>query len=271
MNESHHTHACSACSASFPNKYQLEQHATNTKHKAYVCTCGKGFTRLCALRRHNTEARQARKHQCPLCDHKCKRTGHVEQHLRLIHRMSKHAIKKLLGAQKPVLHQELEQASTGSSSAPTPGSMDGHAEYSTMIPARTRTELAVLAPAIPANHDVSLAGNFSAFPLDFPAAGTEDLSWGRADVQRNFMSQATEVPADPAYSAGAVATPAGIPAESAPKFASYPAAHPNGNCRHFNRDQASDTMNGADFFEMPELEIEFNGEFYDFDLDNFGF
>lgn len=260
MSENRPAHACSACSASFPNKYQLEQHATKTKHKAYVCTCGKGFTRLCALRRHNTEARQARKHQCPLCDHKCKRTGHVEQHLRLIHRMSKNAIKKLLGAQKPVSHQELEQASSGSSSAPTPGCMDAHADYPTMITARPRTGLAVLAPAIPANHDVSPAGNFSAFPLNFLAAGNEDPSRGRADVQRNFMSQATEVPADLSHSA-----------ESAPEFASYPAAHPNGSHGHFNRDQASGTANGADVFEMPDLEIEFTGEFYDFDLDTFGF
>lgn len=186
--------------------------------------------------------------------------------------MSKHAIKKLLGAQKPVLHQGVEQASTGSSAAPTPGSiMDAHADYPTMITARPRTELAVLAPAIPANHDVSPAGNFSALPLDFAAAGTEDLNRGRAVAQWNFMPQPTEVPADLSFSAGAVAPPAGIPAESAPDLASYPAAHPNGNHGQFNREQASDNVNRADVFEMPNLDIEFTGEFYDFDLETFGF
>lgn len=185
--------------------------------------------------------------------------------------MSKHAIKKPLGAQKPVLHQGVEQASTGTSPAPTPGSMDAHADYPTMITARPRTELAVLAPAIPANHDVLPAGDFSSFPLNFTAAGTEDLSRGRTVAQWDFVPQATEVPADLSYSAGAVATPARIPAESAPDFASYPAAHPNGNHGHLNREQASDNVNGADVFEMPDLEIEFTGEFYDFDLDTFGF
>lgn len=109
--DSHAANTCATCSNSFSNNSQLEQHAAKFKHGAYLCICGKAFSRLSALRRHIEESPQVYEYQCPLChDTKSfKRRDHVEQHLRLVHRVSRDAIKDLLSAQKTQLSHSMKK------------------------------------------------------------------------------------------------------------------------------------------------------------------
>lgn len=270
--ESDLPHTCTACSASFPNNYQLEQHATKNKHKAYFCTCGKAFTKLTALKRHVEESTQAREHQCPLCDKEFKRPGHVEQHLRLIHKKPKDVIKDLLSAQKLQQPQQLRQASTASTAGCTTGFMDAQADHPIANPGGPWTfgPIDFSAPA-PAGYPSSRPVDSSAFLSDFLAPAPGHITGAPAFAPRSFMTQAPVLPTYPTYPAGAVAAQTGFPANPASDFIGYPAAHSDGNLDFFNVDLASVFVNPADGFDMPALENDAMGEFIDLDLNAFDF
>lgn len=93
----HDAHTCAACSTSFPNNYQLEEHTTKNNHRAYLCACGKSFFKLFSLRRHINDAMLSRRgYPCPLCDLNYRRQAQIERHLRLIHKMQNDVIEDLL-------------------------------------------------------------------------------------------------------------------------------------------------------------------------------
>lgn len=259
--EYHLSHTCAACSTSFPRNYQLEQHAAKDQHKAYLCTCGKGFTRLSALKRHIEESRQAREHRCPLCDTEFKRPGHVEQHLQLIHQMSKDAIKDLLNAKKSQSHQEPVQATTVSTGVPVTGSMDAPAGYPPLLPSTPWTGPIAFPAMAPAGHTASRPGDFSTSFPELPASGAELMTATPAFPLQNFMTQAPELPAYGAYPAGGMATQTGIPANTAPDFVGHPAAHLDGDLGLLNVDPALLSLNPAGGFEMSDLEMDFIGNF----------
>ncbi|KUI59457.1 Nutrient and stress factor 1 [Cytospora mali] len=90
--------------ATFQTSNKLEKHAHDEKHQAFRCACGKGYTRLSTLDRHIKEALEPRRYECPCCDYPLFiRLGHVEQHLRSVHQVSKKAaIEALLTPQQAV-------------------------------------------------------------------------------------------------------------------------------------------------------------------------
>lgn len=259
------TAVCGVCFCPFKKNNQLEQHATKNKHKAYICTCGKGFTKLSALRRHIEESTQAREHQCPLCDNKFKRPGHVEQHLRLIHKKSNDVIKSLLSAQKSVLGQEPGPASSG----PTTGSIDAQADHPVLNSAEPWTGPFDLSATAPLEHPGSRPGHFSAMAPVFPAPApaTGHVSGAPGLTAHGFMAQAAELPAHPTHPIGNVATQTGLSANLDPDLVNCPASQADWNLGFVNMDQVSGAMNPADGFGMPFLDIDFTGEVFDFDID----
>lgn len=272
-NQSQPAHTCATCFTSFPNNYQLEQHATKNKHKAYLCTCGKDFAKLSSLRRHVGESTQTRQHKCPhaLCDNEFKRPGHVEQHLRLIHQMSKDTIKDLLSGQKLQSHQQPEQANTTSAAAPMTVAMDAEADYPVVIPGGPWTGPIDFSATAPVGQTCSRPGYYPAFFSGLPAPMTGAVTGITPCSAQNFMMQAPGLPAYPAYPAGAVADQTGLPGLPAPDFVAYPAVYPNLDLDLFNVDPALVPLNPADGFEIPALETEFMGGLFDFDANTFGF
>lgn len=267
---SHPAHTCTTCSISFSNNYQLEQHATKSKHKAYLCACGKAFTKLSALRRHFEESTQTRQHRCPhaLCDNEFKRPGHVEQHLRLIHRMTKDAIKDILNAQKSEPCQDSQEARAVSATAPMTVALNAQAGNPGVNPGGSW--------GVPIDFSVTVGqpdsrpGYYPAFSSGFPVPVTGPVTGFRAFSAQKLMTQAPGFPAYPAFQAGAAADQTGLPAIPAPEIIGYPAAYPNLDLGLFNADPAFDSLSPADGFGMPALETEFMGELFDFDFNTFG-
>ncbi|KAK7722824.1 hypothetical protein SLS63_009098 [Diaporthe eres] len=251
--------SCNECATSFPKNYQLEQHAAKNKHKAYLCSCSKTFTKLSALRRHIDESTLALGHQCPLCDNNFKRPGHVEQHLRLVHKKPNDVIKDLLSAQKSQPPQEPRQASTASSAVPTTGSMDAQADYPIANPGGPWTgPINPSAPA-PTDYPGSRPVDFSALS-DFSALGPGHMTEAPAFAPQSFMTQTSRPHPYSAYPTGAGAAQTGFPANPAPDFVGYPAAHSDGNLDLSNVDLGSLFLNLDDGLEMPALGNDFTWE-----------
>lgn len=248
----------------------MEQHATETKHKAYVCTCWKGFTKLSALRRHVEESTQAREHACPVCGNEFKRQGHVEQHLRLTHNKTKDAIKDLLSGQKSQPRQEPGQASAATAMAPT-GPRNAQVNQPIVVPAGPWTGPTGFSAAVPAEHPESRPGDFSDFFPGPPTSGVGLMPEIPAFTPQSFMPQATDL-AYPAYQTTAAANQTELPANTtAPDFVGYPAAYPAGDLGLFNVDPATMPQNSVDAFGEPALGNAFMGDFIDsnFDLNVF--
>lgn len=260
---------CEACSASFPTNHQLERHASKSKHKAYLCTCRKGFTKSSALRRHIQESTQAREHKCPLCDHKCKRPGHVEQHLRLIHKTSDDVIKDLLSTQKSEPRQGPEQSSAASAAGPTTGSMVPQADPPVAIPGGPWPGPTGISATAPADHPGSRPGDLSVFYPVLPGSGAGQMAQIPAFGSQSLMMRAVGLPADPAFLAGVAAAQSGFFASPVTNVSGYPAGPLDENLDFFNVDPALVSVNPGDGFGMPALEAGFM-EFYDFDLNTFG-
>lgn len=220
--------------------------------------------------RHVKEITQTCEHQCPLCDTKFKRPGHVEQHLQRIHQMSKDAIKDLLNGQKSQPRQEPGQAITDSAAVAMTGPIDAQAVYPFVFPSTPWTGPIDFSMA-PADHPGSRPEDFSASLSGLPTSDAGFVTATSAFPLQNFMTQAPELPAYPGYPAAGMATQTGIPANAAPDFVGYPAAHLNGDLGLFNIDPALVSMNPGGGFEMPDLEIDFMEEFIGSGLNTFNF
>lgn len=265
------TPSCAACHAPFPKNYQLEQHATKNKHKAYLCTCSKGFTKLSALRRHIQESTKVREHRCPLCNHECKRPGHVEQHLRLVHKKSKDVIKNLLNTQKSEPRQEPEQMSAASAAASKTGSMVPQPSQPVVSPNGSWNGPIGFSTTAPVNSYPSFRPGYpSAFFPVLPGPGAGQMAQIPAFGSQGPMMQAMGLPTDPVLLAGVAMAQTGFFANPAPDVSSYPAGPLDGNQELFNVNPASVSVNPAEGFGMPALETGFTEEFYDFDLNTFG-
>ncbi|POS79109.1 hypothetical protein DHEL01_v202502 [Diaporthe helianthi] len=263
-----------------PNDESLEQHAAKTKHKAYLCTCGcqKGFTKRSALRRHTQESIQAREHQCPLCDDKFKRVGHVEQHLRLVHNKSKDEIKRLLSTQKSKPHQALEQSSIVSAAVPTTASMvvqaapdqvavsDGLRTGPNGFPAMAHVDYLGSRPGWGAS-----SAFFPALRVPVPGPG-QVTSVTPAFTPQNFVMQAPALPAYyPAYPTGAMPELTGFFANPVPTASNYPLAPLDGTNDFFNMNLASVPKNSADGFDVPDLGNNFMVNYSGFAFNTFEF
>ncbi|ROV90745.1 hypothetical protein VSDG_08301 [Cytospora chrysosperma] len=119
-----HTCAAKNCHILFQTARELQQHALDQGHHAFLCTCGKGYTRSSALNRHIKEAKEPRQYECPCCETSpaFKRPGHVEQHLRAVHQVSKKATMDALLElhQVSLLKDSRRRKAAGHSSAGTP-------------------------------------------------------------------------------------------------------------------------------------------------------
>lgn len=260
--------SCAACYASFPRNNHLERHATENNHKAYLCTCGKAFTRASALRRHVEESTQARKHNCPLCDREFKRSGHVGQHLRLAHKKPDDVIKDHVAAQTSKRPEGRNQASTSSIGVPATGFMNAQASYPVVLPGWPWTESTGFHTTVPVSNTVSQPGYFSGLLSGLADPGTGSVAEAPAFMPQGFAAQAAIFHV---YAAGAVsATQTGLTGKFAPSLDSNPATHPNENLGLFNPNLASITVNPADGFGMPAVESDFMEGFDDVDLDVFG-
>lgn len=261
---------CEACSASFPTNQQLERHATKNKHKAYLCTCRKGFTKSSALRRHIQESTQAREHRCPLCDHKCKRTGHVEQHLRLIHKKPNNVIKNLLSTQKSETRRGPEKSSSASAAVPITGFMVPQADQPVVIPGGPWPGPIGFSATTAADHPGSRPGDLSAFYPVIPGPGTGQMAQTPAFGSQSLMMQAMGLSADPAFLAGVAAAQSRFFASPVTDVSGSSAGPLNENLDFFNVDPASVSINSCDGFGMPALDTGFMEVFYNFDLNAFG-
>ncbi|KAJ0116744.1 hypothetical protein J7T55_009894 [Diaporthe amygdali] len=256
-----------------PEPASLHAKAGFTGHKAYLCTCGKAFTRASALRRHIEESTtQARKHNCPLCDHEFKRSGHVEQHLRLVHKKPNDVIKDLLTAQASKPLEEVNLATTSSAAVPATGSMNAHAGYPVLLSGGPWTEPTGFHSTVLVDGPVSQPGYFSDLLSGFPVPGTGFAAKTPALMSHDFVAQATGCHV---YPAGAVpASQTGFTGDFAPDLASNSAAQPEDDLGLFDPNlasvMASVTVDTADGFGMPALESDSIEGIYDVDLDIFG-
>ncbi|KAL1858018.1 hypothetical protein Daus18300_010130 [Diaporthe australafricana] len=248
--------------AEFTRNNQLEQHASEHDHKAYLCICGKGYTRLSALRRHTKETTQARKHQCPRCNYEFKRPGHVEQHLRLIHKDTNEVIKDLLRIRKSEPQQGLELTGTSSAAIPTTHSTETRGNHPVALPGEPWTAQTELFPIVPVGNPSSRPDNYPAFSGLGLLAGFPDFS------AHSFTTQAAGFPSFPA---GAMYTAqAGFSVGPAVNFVSNPAPYLDENLGPLDHDQASVTMDPIDEFELSTLEGVLMEDSYDVNSGAFG-
>lgn len=268
-----------------PDRACAKRHARDDSEvgkSLHACICGKkGFTRPSALKRHIKESMEAPKHECPICGHKCKRMGHVQEHLRGMHDKSRDEIKNLLSAQKLQLRQESGPASTAPAAVPRTGpagvraSFDHPGGMAEVVPGGPwNVPMGVSTTAAPVvQAGASRPGHFSSSALSGPPAAQGPEHVAPAFAPQSLMTQDQELPAYyPAYPAGAVAAAQleGLPANHAPGSAGYPAALLGGDLGHFDVGAASVTVGPADGgFGMPAPENSFMWDFYGFGLDTF--
>lgn len=191
----------------------------------------------------------------------------MEQHLRLIHKKPKDVIKELLSTQKTEHRKGPEQASAASADVPATGSMSVQAYYPVVNPGGPWIGPTTFSATGPADHHISRPGDSSAF---FPAPGTAQVAGAPAFTPQNSVMQALGHPPHLAYPAGAVAAQTGFFANPALDVSGYPAALLDGTKEFFNANPVSVSVSPSTGFGMPALETSFMGEFYDFDLNNFG-
>jgi hypothetical protein len=84
------THTCQDCLAQFATQTGLSNHAAQTQHSPYRCTCGKTFSRLDVLTRHLQGYERPPRYACPHCskyrgNNAFHRMDHLTQHLRGYH------------------------------------------------------------------------------------------------------------------------------------------------------------------------------------------
>ncbi|KAI0884887.1 uncharacterized protein GGS22DRAFT_189100 [Annulohypoxylon maeteangense] len=93
--------SCNECLASFRNTYQFQLHAKLSRHKTVACSCGKSFSRLDTLVRHQRSFREdIRLYPCPTCKHLqgkhgFRRRDHLIQHLTGYHKFNFSKIEKI--------------------------------------------------------------------------------------------------------------------------------------------------------------------------------
>lgn len=89
--ESAWPNTCMECSESFGSNNALNDHGSIESHTAFMCKCGKGYTRSDVLDRHLKSYQPAlRKYTCPHCKSNSggksfKRKDHLTQHIRGYH------------------------------------------------------------------------------------------------------------------------------------------------------------------------------------------
>lgn len=86
--ESAHPNTCMECSDSFMDLRDLNNHGAWESHKAFMCKCGKGYTRSDVLDRHlKSYQPELRKYTCPHCKSRksFKRKDHLTQYIRGFH------------------------------------------------------------------------------------------------------------------------------------------------------------------------------------------
>lgn len=89
--ESAHPNTCMECSESFMDLRDLNNHGARESHTAFMCKCGKGYTRSDVLDRHlRSYQPELRKYTCPHCKSNSggksfKRKDHLTQHIRGFH------------------------------------------------------------------------------------------------------------------------------------------------------------------------------------------
>lgn len=87
------THTCATCKETAPNNYKLERHASQERHKAFLCNCTMKFIRLSTLNRH-IAAQAGPKHHCSYCDDNrgFAREDKLIDHLRASHKFGEKVI-----------------------------------------------------------------------------------------------------------------------------------------------------------------------------------
>ncbi|KAI1476614.1 hypothetical protein F4774DRAFT_392418 [Daldinia eschscholtzii] len=92
-------YSCAECNGSFRFRNELEKHAISLHHSPYACSCGKGFSRTDALKRHiNYFDATSRSYPCYDCrsyrnENAFRRRDHLLQHLRNYHNLDTQRIK----------------------------------------------------------------------------------------------------------------------------------------------------------------------------------
>ncbi|KAL1858016.1 hypothetical protein Daus18300_010128 [Diaporthe australafricana] len=100
---------CAICSYVSTTKSDLEQHALNSGHLAFSCTCGAQFARSFCLTRH-INSKIGPSFQCDLCDDKAfPRLDKLGDHLRRWHRLGVRALARY----KRNSHKESASLSNG--------------------------------------------------------------------------------------------------------------------------------------------------------------
>lgn len=92
---------CAECLTSFSTNSNLEQHASNSGHTAFSCTCGQQFSRAYTLTRH-INSMIGPSFPCELCDNKAfPRLDKLSDHLRRWHRLGVKAFDQYKGGDSP--------------------------------------------------------------------------------------------------------------------------------------------------------------------------
>ncbi|ROW07433.1 hypothetical protein VMCG_03732 [Cytospora schulzeri] len=102
----------------------LEENGRSERHRPFLCTCGKSYTRLFSLNRHLKKVTEPQQYQCPWCEnpsvYTCKED--VEAHLRSIHQVCKKtAIDALLRPQKAATRKDSRRRNAGDALTSTAG------------------------------------------------------------------------------------------------------------------------------------------------------
>lgn len=142
-------HTCAVCSTSFSRNQDLEQHSSAFGHQAFLCACGKQFSRASTLTRHVSSHDVAGpKYPCEWCDDKSfPRRDKLRDHIRAFHRFGPRALRQF---------REDTMAETTQSN--TSSSLDSSMTSS---------------PTLSSQHNPALRG--LAFPAPIPASASASI------------------------------------------------------------------------------------------------
>lgn len=183
--KSNPTHTCATCKETAPNNYALERHASQKRHKAFLCICTMKFVRLATLNRHIAD-QAGPKHYCDYCDDNkgFTREDKLIDHLRAGHKFGEKAIVQVRSRTRA----KAEANGLASSAAMTTGTA---LAVSTTIGHHAVPDATVAGPSgASAGLSAGSAGNFDYGSVDLSMFNAVELQPFNTGSQNSFPGAA---------------------------------------------------------------------------------
>lgn len=89
-------HKCVVCLTTFDANRDLEAHARDLSHSAFLCSCNRSYSRHCSLKRHISAKNGMRVFECEWCDEKTfLRLDKLRDHWKSFHKVGRRALEKM--------------------------------------------------------------------------------------------------------------------------------------------------------------------------------